>query len=117
MVLVAGVWLVVDLVTHEGPLVIVIALGCGLWGRQLRRSGGSATPYVWSPPSGGSGRLGVEAGVRLCLGIGGLVRLGDIIGPGRRNVCWSVSPGSCCGDPVCAKTLVCPAPFLAASLA
>jgi hypothetical protein len=40
LVIVAAVWFVVDEITHEGPLVIVIVLGCGLWGHRLRRSGG-----------------------------------------------------------------------------
>lgn len=40
LAVVAGVLTVIDLATHEGPLVIVIALCCGIWGHRLRRSGG-----------------------------------------------------------------------------
>ena len=40
LALVAGVLALIDLGTHEGPLVVVIAACCGIWGHRLRRSGG-----------------------------------------------------------------------------
>jgi hypothetical protein len=38
-VLLAALWLV-GRVTGDSVLVVVIALGCGYWGRRLRRSDG-----------------------------------------------------------------------------
>jgi hypothetical protein len=36
---VIGVLALIDLVTHEGPRVVVVAACCGIWGHRLRRSG------------------------------------------------------------------------------
>lgn len=34
-----GVLALIDLVTRAGPLVVVVAACCGIWGHRLRRSG------------------------------------------------------------------------------
>jgi hypothetical protein len=39
LALVLGVLALIDLATHEGPLVVVVAACCGIWGHRLRRSG------------------------------------------------------------------------------
>jgi hypothetical protein len=39
LALVIGALSLIDLVTHAGPLVVVVAACCGIWGHRLRRSG------------------------------------------------------------------------------